>query len=240
MIRLRHLLHPDRSANSLRQLLRPLRLARRVFLTYWTRLSTVPLEELPDAPELFRFYRNLLAQPDLKRAPGGWYYRGQFYPDYITVGGACYAVLRDALRLCKGAGVDVGAGLWPLPGAIPIDMWRGPGVGRSIADIPSASLDYVFSSHCLEHIEDWRGALTDWVRMLKSGGILFLYLPHPECTIWHRGSPFIGDAHKWMPTPEILRQALCEMGCDFIDSDDGPDAMFSFWICARRRSSGSP
>ena len=44
----------------------------------------------------------------------------------------------------------------------------------------AGSMDYVFSSHCLEHIEnDWQ-ALREWWRVLKSGGYLVLYLPHRD------------------------------------------------------------
>ena len=50
--------------------------------------------------------------------------------------------------------VDIGAGLWPLPGAVAVDLERGVGSGLSIADFENVSLDYVFSSHCLEHIEN--------------------------------------------------------------------------------------
>ncbi len=197
-------------------------------------LRASPLESLPDAPDLFRAYRFLLAQSNLERRPGGWFYEGRFYPDYITVGGASHAIFREALRFCRGRGIDIGAGLWPLPGATAVDIWRGPGTAHSLADIANGSLDYVFSSHCLEHIENWRAAMKEWVTKLKPGGLLFLYLPHPECAIWRPGSPFVGDGHKWVPTPELLRQGLAELGCAIEACDDGPDAMFSFWVCGRK------
>ena len=114
------------------------------------RANTEPLETLQEAPDLFRVYRELLQQPSVKRKPGGWEYKGKFYPDYLTVGGACHAIFREALKYCRGNGIDVGAGLWPLPGAMPVDIWRGPGSAKSIDDIPAASQDFVFSSHCLE------------------------------------------------------------------------------------------
>lgn len=44
--------------------------------------------------------------------------------------------------------------------------------------IHDASVDAVFSSHLLEHIEDYRAALADWWRCIKVGGYLVLYLPH--------------------------------------------------------------
>jgi len=200
------------------------------------RLRTKPLENLPDCPDLFGVYRPLLQHPDVRRRPGGWEYRGRFYPDYLTVGGACHAIFREALKFCQGTGVDVGAGLWPLPGSIPVDIWRGPGATKTISEITDGSLDYVFSSHCLEHNENWEELLREWVSKLKRGGIVFLYLPHPECGIWEIGSPFVGTGHKWTPTPQIIKSSLAQLGCSVAAFDDGPDAMFSFWVCARKQA----
>src|SRR3984957_5865152 len=104
-----------------------------------------PLENLPDSPDLFRVYRTWLAQPGVTRKPGGWEYKGKFYPDYLTMGGACHAIFREALKYCKGDGIDVGAGVWPLPGAVPVDIWRGPGATTNIDEISAGSRDFVFS-----------------------------------------------------------------------------------------------
>ena len=43
-----------------------------------------------------------------------------------------------------------------------------------------ASVNCVFSSHLLEHIEDWQSALREWWRLVKPGGYLVLYLPHRD------------------------------------------------------------
>jgi hypothetical protein len=201
----------------------------------FSRLSNVPLENLPDSPDLFRGYRVWSAHPEVRRRPGGWEYREKFYPDYLTVGGACHAIFPVARQYCRGNGADIGAGLWPLPDAVPIDVWRGPGASETISQIAAGSLDFVFSSHCLEHNENWQETLQEWIGKLKRGGTLFLYLPHPECGIWEPGSPFVGTGHKWVPTPALLKTAIAEFGCELVAHDDGPDAMFSFWICARKR-----
>jgi len=197
--------------------------------------SHAALSDEGSAPDLFTVYHDLYRHPDLDRQPGGWRYRGQFYPDYLTVGGASHAICGKALQVCRGKGIDVGAGLWPLPGAIPIDVWRGPGAGRLLEDMQDGSLDYVFSSHCLEHIDDWRGALASWVKKLKGGAVIFLYLPHPSCEIWHPGTPFIGDAHRWIPTPQLITGALEELGCEAVDVADEPDAMQSFHVVGQVR-----
>lgn len=195
-------------------------------------MNPPPLESYPDAPDLFHAYRHWLAQPGVTRRPGGWEYAGRFYPDYLFVGGASFAIHREALRHCRGRGIDIGAGLWPLPGAVPVDVERGPGTALRIEDVPDGSQDFVFSSHCLEHIADWQAALRVWIAKLKRSGRLFLYLPHPDCAIWHPGSPFVGDGHKWKPTPAILRETLVRSGAQILAADDGPDAMQSFFVCA--------
>lgn len=217
---------------------RPFKRALRVVRITVNRFITPRLEDLSNTPDLFHVYRYLQYHPSLKRKSGGWVYKGRFYPDYLTVGGASHAIFREALKFCQGKGIDIGAGLWPLPGAMPTDIWRGPGVGTCISDFEDGSLDYVFSSHCLEHIESWRIALAEWVKKLKPDGRIFLYLPHPECAIWHPNSPFVGDGHKWIPTPEIVKRALQELKCEIIFFDDGPDAMQSFYICGRLRGGG--
>ena len=198
-------------------------------------LFSPPLQSMPNSPDLFRVYRDLDKHPDLERMPGGWLYKGKYYPDYLTVGGASHAIFRQAFEFCRGQGIDIGAGLWPLPGAVPVDVWRGMGTRMSITDFEDGSLEYVFSSHCLEHIEKWRDSLDEWVKKLKPGGIIFLYLPHPDCAIWHPGSPFVGDGHKWIPMPNIIKQTLRELGCKIVQFDDGPDAMQSFYVCARKQ-----
>ncbi len=192
----------------------------------------IPLEDYPDAPDIFHAYRRWLSFPSVQRKPGGWEFEQRFYPDYLFVGGASFAIHRAALRHCSGNGLDIGAGLWPLPGAVAVDLTRGPGHGRTLDDFRAGSQDFVFSSHCLEHIEAWQDALRVWVAKLKPGGRLFLYLPHPTCGIWRPGSPFVGDGHKWAPTPELIKRAASELGGRVIDSDDGPDAMESFFVCA--------
>lgn len=109
-------------------------------------------------------------------------YDGNVYPDYLKRGNAQRFIQPVALQFCKGFGVDVGAGAWPLPGAEPLDASR----GHDACDLPRefSGLDFVFSSHCLEHLPDPRAALRHWVSRLRPGGVLFLYLPHPDMRYW--------------------------------------------------------
>lgn len=194
-----------------------------------------PLEILPNVPDIFYQYRYYATHPLLKRKPGGWEYQGRYFPDYLTVGGAGYNIFHTAHQYCSGTGIDVGAGLWPLPGATPVDIWRGPGASRKLDEFSDCSVDYLFSSHCLEHITAWQKELMRWVRLVRPDGIVFLYLPHPDCAIWNPGSPMVGDGHKWQPEPAVIKAALVECGCELVACDDGPDTMMSFFVCARKK-----
>ncbi len=46
--------------------------------------------------------------------------------------------------------------------------------------------DAVISSHCLEHLADPLGALNEWRRVCRNGGLLLLVLPDPRHTFDHR------------------------------------------------------
>ncbi len=202
----------------------------------WRKLAgdnAISLDEYPDAPALFRMYRNLIATGH-RRVPGGWIYEGEFYPDYLTVGGNTFAIRRTALKYCKGTGLDIGASYWPLPGSTPIDTELGPGTQNAIHDIQENSQDYVFSSHCLEHIENWQETLDIWIGKLKPEGILFLYLPHPSCKLWSMTNPQMNDIHKWVPNPDILKKTLQSKNMTIVDFNEGPDHFYSFYLVARK------
>ena len=216
--------------------LKGLRKMRKLVQRFLRKFAGVPqtlLEELPNCPALFKTYRNLITTGH-KRVPGGWIYDEEFYPDFVTVGGGTFSIRRTALKYCKGQGLDIGASYWPLPGSTPVDRESGPGIANRIEDITPESQDYVFSSHCLEHISDWQSALDTWISKIKPGGILFLYLPHPYCKLWHMSNPFMMGIHKWVPTPEVIEGDLRTRGLEVVDKDEGPDHFYSFYVCARK------
>jgi ADP-heptose:LPS heptosyltransferase/predicted SAM-dependent methyltransferase len=59
----------------------------------------------------------------------------------------------------------------------------------------SGVIDCVFSSHLLEHIEDYKSALSEWWRLVKPGGHLVLYLPHADLYP-NIGQPGANKDHK--------------------------------------------
>jgi ubiquinone/menaquinone biosynthesis C-methylase UbiE len=48
--------------------------------------------------------------------------------------------------------------------------------------LPDGGEDYVLTSHVLEHVEDPIGALLEWDRVVRPGGVIFMIVPHKERT----------------------------------------------------------
>lgn len=139
---------------------------------------------------------------------GLYQYKGSLYPDYLKRGNACQFIAPAAMHFCKGQGLDIGAGKWPLPGAIPVDYMH----GGNAFDLPQARFSYIFSSHCLEHLQNPIAALEHWKTRLKDGGVLFLYLPHPDMEYWQPQN-CTKHLHSW--TPQAMAKIVTDLG--FID-----------------------
>jgi SAM-dependent methyltransferase len=159
-------------------------------------------------------------------------YGGEFYPQYLSKGNAISFIQDKAETICKGKGLDIGASRWPLTGAMPVRNEQGQNAYQ-LDNITDNSLDYVFSSHCLEHLEQWREALKLWTGKLKSGGILFLYLPHESMKLWHPEAPW-GSHHKWTPNTTIINEYLGSIGLDIVEYSPEKDQYWSFYIVARK------
>jgi len=96
----------------------------------------------------------------------------------------------DVVRWVRGTGLDLGCGLKKVwQHAIGVDNGHHWGQGAaeikviSADDLPlfaTESMDFVFSSHLLEHMVDADAALAEWWRVLKVGGRLILHLPHKD------------------------------------------------------------
>lgn len=165
-------------------------------------------------------------------------YKGTLYPDYLTKGNACGYITSEAKQFCTGKGIDVGASIWPLEGAIPVvsEKHQNAYLLGAFAD---DSLDYVFSSHCLEHLTRWKQALRLWISKLKPGGILFLYLPHESMLLWRPGGLWCGLEHKWSPNYERIATVLRASGMEIVTYNAGRDGFWSFHVVARKGQSNS-
>jgi len=199
-----------------------------------TKSLTEPLLRRFENPSiLFCDMKKPLLRKKTLNAVTGVVYYGRFYPAYLTGGDAKRFIEQKALKWCKGYGIDVGAGKWPLPGAIPVDKTRTEDAYH-LDRFADESLDFVFSSHCLEHLRFWRSALALWVSKLKIGGILFLYVPHPDMKLWHPREPWVGTGHKWIVKPEKLLPFLKHLGLEIIETQTEPDDYYSWYVVARR------
>ncbi len=117
-------------------------------------------------------------------------YKGRQYPELQSKGFASQYCFAIAEKFCKGDGLDIGycKPEWKYPGASGVD--EGKFLADSDAEIkvidynalnlPTGLFDYIFSSHCLEHLPNYVDALDYWNIKLKKGGILFLYLPNMD------------------------------------------------------------
>jgi SAM-dependent methyltransferase len=87
------------------------------------------------------------------------------------------------LHYMSGNGLDIGfAGYTPdivpiLPAALGVDV-NYPGYDGRTLPFADNSQDYVYSSHCLEHIDNYLNAIRDWYRVVKVGGHIVTVVPH--------------------------------------------------------------
>jgi len=135
-------------------------------------------------------------------------YKGNIYPEFQTQGNAAQFAIPYAKHVCIGTGVDIGCNReeWKFPGADAID----PVINDYHAlNFPHDNLDYIFSSHCLEHLPDWVDVLDYWTAKLKSGGTLFLYLPDYSQTYWR---PWNNRKHINIFTPNIIADYMQDRG----------------------------
>lgn len=86
----------------------------------------------------------------------------------------------------KKKGIDFGGYFGPIYGRTEIVDTAYKHL-KQISDISSESLDYVFSSHTLEHIEDMDAALDDLYRVLKEKGKIIIIVPAYTCKRWRPG-----------------------------------------------------
>ncbi|OYV92745.1 MAG: hypothetical protein B7Z60_10190 [Ferrovum sp. 37-45-19] len=94
----------------------------------------------------------------------------------------------------------------------------------------SASMDFVFSSHVLEHIENTEKTLKEWWRLIKPGGYLVLYLPHKDFYP-NMGSPDANPSHLHDFLPSDIESIMESVGnWDLVRNEDrNEDNEYSFF-----------
>ena len=113
-------------------------------------------------------------------------------------------------RYLIGTGIDIGCGDDPLrPPAGDLRTWDwADGDAQAMAGLPDQAFDFVYSSHCLEHLHDVDCGLRNWSRLLKPGGWLYVVVPD-YCLYEHLAWPsyFNGD-HKATFSLDIPREKV--------------------------------
>jgi hypothetical protein len=155
------------------------------------------------------------------------------YPKFQSEGNAAQFAIPFAKHLCIGQGYDIGCNRldWAYPGARPIDLvfddeWNA-------YSLPDNLVDYIFSSHCLEHLPNWVTALDYWLSKIKSGGVLFLYLPHYSQEYWR---PWNNRKHIHALAPTVIKDYL--LATNLINKEKlfitGEDLNNSFIVVAEK------
>jgi len=153
-------------------------------------------------------------------------------------------------RYMSGEGLDVGYrgskknALPVLESAIGVDLDY-PGYDGVILPFDDKSLDYVYTSHILEHVptKDVLTVIQEWYRVLKIGGHLIIMVPHWHLyerkaklpSIWNRD-------HKRFYTPSVLLKEV-EMALPvnryrvrhLIENDD----KYQYGIPAKKHAQGA-
>lgn len=158
-------------------------------------------------------------------------------------------IAATAIRYLQGRGVDLGCGLQKIwPSVIGVDSLKDYGGQRppsvdvvseadSLPLFADKSLDYVYSSHLLEHIVDYRAALKEWWRVIKPGGYLVLYLPHKKFypNIGQQGA---NPDHKHDFLPDDIIEAMKEIGSwELLENEERDRGIeYSFYQVFKKKS----
>jgi SAM-dependent methyltransferase len=108
-------------------------------------------------------------------------------------------------QILEIGGTGDGRGIPITESAINIDLDY-PGYDGRTLPFADESQDAVYTSHCLEHIDDSSNALRDWFRVLKVWGYLIIIVPHQMLYEKKVNPPsrFAGTQHKRFYLPSIL------------------------------------
>lgn len=157
-------------------------------------------------------------------------YNKNEYPLFQSQGFAAEFAFPYASKVCKGFGYDVGCMKreWAFPGSYPIDLSFDDEFHA--LNLPKNEVDYIFSSHCLEHIPDWVEVLNYWTNVIKKDGVIFLYLPDYSQEYWR---PWNNRKHFHIFNSKILMDYFESKNYNKIFAS-GVDLNNSFMIMAQK------
>lgn len=93
-----------------------------------------------------------------------------------------------------GFGIELGSGyqtIAPVSRTVLTDAYESHGVDKAFAKLVvradslpfiNESFSFVLSEHVLEHLADPIKNILEWKRVLKMGGVVILFMPHPDRT----------------------------------------------------------
>ncbi len=152
-----------------------------------------------------------------------------------TQGSESSKILWDLPQFTRGFGYDIGCGsAKAYAHMIGIDNGKDTAMfgiqmepdlkvpdACDLSILADGKADFVYSSHLLEHLEDYKKALGEWWRLLKVGGNLVLYLPHKDFYP-NIGVDGANPDHKWDLLPKDLIYAMNAIGdsWDLIECQD--------------------
>ena len=135
----------------------------------------------------------------------------------------------------RGEGLDIGPGDDPVRSDV-VQFDREEGDAGRIDEYLSQRFDYVWSSHCLEHLDDPADALKRWWSLVKPGGYLIVVVPDEDLyeqghypsllNSDHRSTFTLGQGPSWSPVSRNLREEVDRLGgeCVLLEvQDDGLD-----------------
>lgn len=141
------------------------------------------------------------------------------------------------MRYCEGVGLDVGCGPEKIvPGAIGVDRQSEVSldISAGLDAFSPGSMDYVFSSHCLEDMRVPGAILKDWWSKVKPGGHLVLYLPHKDFYP-NMGEDGANPAHQNDFVPDDIIAMMDMPDCELIHNETHSEAdEYSFDLVFRK------
>jgi SAM-dependent methyltransferase len=151
-----------------------------------------------------------------------------------------------------GKGIDIGFGSDPItPDVRTFDHENGD--ANEITRYVHDQFDFVFSSHCLEHMRDPRRTIQEWWQLVKPGGHLFFIVPDEDLYEQgvfpsrfnrdHKATFTISKTKSWspvsinvldlvaaLPGSQLVHIALQDIGYDRRRLKHGPHHPARLWV----------
>lgn len=145
-------------------------------------------------------------------------------------------------RFLVGEGIDIGCGDDPVTGDC-LAWEKSQGDAQTLPQLKPRQFDWVYSSHCLEHLPNPRRAVARWWEVLRPGGYLLLVVPDEdlfEQGIWpsrfnpdHKWTFTIDKQQSWSPVSVNLTELVARLPPHRVlwmrTCDDGYDHAPGVW-----------